>query len=247
MKLRHAGRVLAITSLLVSGNAAAQWTLGAGVISTDASYKGMKSDTLVVPFVGYEGEKFYFRGIEAGYRVNDNRYNQLSVVLTAAPFRFQPDETSDMQLSMLDSRDFSAQLGLKHELMTPYGAITSQAGLDVRGNGHSLSLSYSYPFSRDPQSWQFAPQVGVDYISADYTNYYYGISAAESARSGLPQYESQDAINLFAGVGGSYRLSERWRLFANIRATRISSKIADSPMADGRYSQSAFFAITYAL
>ncbi|MGX5914161.1 MipA/OmpV family protein [Aliidiomarina sp. Khilg15.8] len=247
MKLRHAGRVLMISSLLLSGSAAAQWTIGAGVISTDASYKGMKSDTFAVPFIGYEGERFYFRGIEAGYRLNDNRYNQLSVVLTAAPFRFKPDESSDPQIAMLDSRGFSAQLALKHQLMTPYGALTSQAGVDVRGNGHSASLSYSYPFSRDPQSWQFAPRIGIDYISSEYTDYYYGISAAESLRSGLPEYSSQDALNPFVGVGGSYRFSERVRAFANFRATRISSKIADSPMADGRYSQSAFLAITYAI
>lgn len=247
MKVQHAGCALLVTGLLCSGSAAAQWTLGAGVISADASYKGMKSDTFAVPFVGYEGERFYFRGIEAGYRLNQNRYNQLSLVLTAAPFRFQPGESSDPQIAMLDSRGFSAQFGLKHQLMTPYGGLTSQAGLDVRGNGHSASLSYSYPFSRDPQSWQFSPQVGVDYISSDYTDYYYGISAAESARSGLPEYSSQDAVNPFAGVSASYRISERMRAFANFRTTRISSKIADSPMADGRYSQSAFLAITYAI
>lgn len=247
MKLQHAGHALAMAGLLLSGTATAQWTLGAGVISTDANYKGMDSDTFAVPFIGYEGERFYFRGIEAGYRLNENRYNQLSLVLTAAPFRFQPDESRDPQIAMLDSRGFSAQLAIKHELVTPYGALTSQAGLDVRGNGHSLSLSYRYPFSRDPQSWQFAPQIGVDYISADYTDYYYGISAEESVRSGLPQYSSQDALNPFAGLGGSYRLTEQTRVFANFRATRISSKIADSPMADGRYSRSAFFAITYAI
>ncbi|WP_157982795.1 MipA/OmpV family protein [Aliidiomarina minuta] len=233
------------TALMVGSSAQAQWSLGGAVISTDASYKGLDSDTLVVPLVGYEGERFYFRGIEAGYRLNDSRRNRLSAHVTASPFRFRPRENKDPQLSQLDSRNFSAEAGMSYQMLTRYGEVELRGGLDMRGNGHRFSASYSFPLSRDPRKWQFGPRVGATYISSEYTDYYYGVSAAEAERTGLNEYSSQDAVNPFYGLGGYYRFGDRLSVLGNYRITKISSKISNSPMAEGSRTTTLFVALSY--
>lgn len=234
-----------VIAFIASSSVQAQWSLGGAVISTDASYKGLDSDTLVVPLVGYEGERFYFRGIEAGYRLNNSRRNRLTAHVTASPFRFRPGENKDPQLSQLDSRNFSAEAGMSYQMLSRYGEIEFRAGFDVRGNGHRFQTSYSFPLSRNPRKWQFGPRVGATFISSGYTDYYYGVSATEAERTGLPEYSSQDAVNPFYGLGGYYRFGERLSVIGNYRVTQISSKISDSPMAEGSRTTSLFVALSY--
>ncbi|RUO31781.1 hypothetical protein CWE12_01920 [Aliidiomarina sedimenti] len=249
MKIKKtAVRLSAIATLLVVSSTQAQWNLGAGGISSDASYRGVDRDNFVIPVVGYEGERLYFRGLELGYRLNQasrRSPHQWAVVVTGAPFRFRPNDSRDPQMRLLDSRSFSAELALDYQFSTPFGVFDARAGHDIRGNGHRLSASYAYPLSPNPRKWQLSPSIGVSYISSGYTDYYYGVSATEAERSGLAEYGSQDAFNPNLRLSGYYRIDERWNLFGAISASRLSSKIANSPMADGRYISTAILAVSY--
>ena len=232
----------------------ADWSVGVGGISSDGSFKGVDRDNVAVPLIGYEGERVYFRGLELGYRLNpqspglppqQRSPHEWAIVVTGAPFRFRPSDSSDMQMRELDSRSFSAEVAIDYKYRTPFGVLDLRAGQDIRGNGHRLSASYGYPFSTDFRRWQVGPAIGVTYISSGYTGYYYGISAEESARSGLPEYSSQDAFNPFVRVGGYYAFNEQWRMFGAVTASRMSSKIANSPMAEGRSVSTVILAVSY--
>lgn len=249
---------LAISSLafaaLISAPAQAEWSLGVAGISSDGSFKGIDRDNFAVPMIGYEGERVYFRGLEAGYRLNPQPQNtsmaqrsphEWTVVVTGAPFRFRPRDSDDVQMQQLDSRSFSAELALDYKFRSTFGVADLRAGQDIRGNGHRFSASYSYPISTDFSRWQFSPAIGVTFISSGYTDYYYGVTAEESLRSGLPEYSSQDAFNPFIRLGGYYRFNERWNMFGALVGSRLSSKIADSPMADGRYVNTLIVAVSY--
>lgn len=234
--------------------AQADWSVGVGGISSDGSFKGVDRDNFAVPFIGYEGERVYFRGLELGYRLNpqprdtppqQRSPHEWAIVVTGAPFRFRPRDSSDQQMRQLDSRSFSAELAIDYNYRTPFGMLDLRAGQDIRGNGHRLAASYAYPFSTDFRRWQLSPAVGVTYISSGYTDFYYGVSAAESARSGLPEYSSQDAVNPFVRVGGYYVINPQWRMFGAVTASRMSSKIANSPMAEGRSVNSVIVAVSY--
>lgn len=244
--------LLVLSALLTAPTAYAQWSLGLGGISSDASYKGIDRDNFVIPALGYEGERVYFRGLEVGYRLNPvvrgqgrPPAHQWAVVVTGAPFRFRPEDSTDPQMRLLGSRTFSAEVALDYTFNTPYGSLDARVGHDIKGNGHRLSASYSYPLSTNPRRWQISPSIGVTFISSGYTDYYYGISQTESARSGLPTYSSQDAFNPNVRLSGYYRINERWSMFGALSASRLSSKIANSPMADGRYVNTAIIAATY--
>lgn len=239
---------------LYAAPAHADWSLGIGGISSDGSYKGIDRDNFAIPLVGYEGERFYFRGLELGYRLNpqgrDTPAQQRSphewaVIITGAPFRFRPSDSDDVQMEQLDSRSFGAELAIDYTYRAPFGVLDLRAAQDFRGNGHRLSASYGYPFTTDHSRWQVTPGIGVSFISSGYTDYYYGITSEESARSGLAEYGSQDAFNPFVKLSGYYSINPQWRMFGSITASRMSSKIANSPMADGRNVNSIVFAVAY--
>lgn len=240
--------------LTMSLPAHADWSLGIAGISSDGSFKGIDRDNFAVPMIGYEGERVYFRGLELGYRLNphapDTPREQRSphewtLMVTAAPFRFRPNDSDDLQMRELDSRSFSAELALDYKYRSRFGTAELRAGQDVRGNGHRASASYSYPVSTDFRRWQINPAIGVTFISSGYTDYYYGVTAEESARSGLEEYSSQDAFNPFIRLSGYYRFNQHWNMFGAVVGTRLSSKIANSPMADGRYVNTVILAVAY--
>lgn len=253
-KAKLAAMCLISTTLGFQAAAQAQWSLGAGGISTDASYRGIDRDNFVIPFIGYEGERIYFRGFEAGYRLNpsapgtpvaERSPHEWAIVITGSPFRYRANDSDDPQMRELDNRSISAEIALDYSFRTPYGVWEARVGQDLRGNGHRFSTNYSYPLSPNPMRWQVSPSIGVDFISGGYTDHYYGISLEEAARSALPEYSSQDAFNPFIGVSGYYRFNEKWSVFAAANAARMSSKIADSPMSDDKYINSIVTAVVY--
>lgn len=243
---------LALMSISVPAHA--DWSLGVAGVSSDGSFKGINRDNLAVPMVGYEGERVYFRGFEFGYRLNpqapgtpleQRSPHEWALLVTGAPFRFRPGDSDDLQMRELDSRSFGAEIAIDYKYRSRFGVADLRAGQDLRGNGHRLSASYGYPITTDVRRWQVSPSIGVNFISSGYTDYYYGVSAEESLRSGLDEYSSQDAFNPFIRVSGYYRFNERWNLFGAVVGSRLSSKIANSPMADGRYVNTVVVAVSY--
>ena len=243
-----------VVLLSMSLPAYADWSLGVAGVSSDGSFKGIDRDNLAVPLVGYEGARVYFRGFELGYRLNphalDTPPEQRSphawaLMITAAPFRFRPEDSDDQQMRALDSRSFSAELAVDYKYRSQFGVANVRAGQDIRGHGHRLSASYAYPLTTDIRRWQVSPAIGVTFISSGYTDYYYGVTAEESVRSGLSEYSSQDAFNPFVRISGYYRLNEQWNMFGAVTGSRLSSKIANSPMADGRYVNTLVVAVAY--
>ncbi|MBM7094047.1 MipA/OmpV family protein, partial [Streptomyces sp. S12] len=49
--------------------APSNWSVGIAAGSRTELYAGEGNHTRVIPFFGYEGERFYFRGITAGYHL----------------------------------------------------------------------------------------------------------------------------------------------------------------------------------
>lgn len=247
VSLYKVSAIAGLLSIIVSGPAQAQWSVGGGVVSSDAGYRGIDRDTFFIPVVGYEGERWYFRGIEVGYRLGEPQArspHQWSLVVTGSPYRFKPGDSNDPQMQQLQRRNLSAEVAVDYKYISWLGTIDARVGQDIRGNGHRMSIHYSYPFIAG-ENWRIMPRVGVSFISSGYADYYYGVSAAESIVSGLPEYSSQDAFNPFVGVTGMWQINERTTVLAVVNGTRLSSKIADSPMTDKRYTNTVFTAVSY--
>jgi MipA family protein len=121
-------------------------------------------------------------------------------------------------------------------------AVQVEARQDVaNGNGALVSLRgvYGTPLS---ESWRIDTSVEGTWASEDYMSNYFGIDAADSARSGLSQHNA-DAGFESVGFGGSltYNFSERWSLSGLASYTRLLGDAADSPIVKDQGDKNQLF------
>ncbi|WP_157957814.1 MipA/OmpV family protein [Aliidiomarina celeris] len=227
------------------------WSVGFAVINAQPSYRGDNSSALAVPVINFESERFYFRGIELGYRLGANlsprAAHSFTAIARVVPSSFDPKENRIAELQQLDKRDIRIETGLNYRYRQPWGDINAEVTLNARGldTGYRGAVRYEYGLSKQPLIWQFGPRLGVEYFSEDYVNYFYGISATEAQRSGLAAYSGTDSFNLAAGVGGYFRFSERWTLGGQWNRTFVDENITDSPMSANRDLYTTFIFVSY--
>lgn len=223
------------------------WSTGAAYVSSKQNYRGLTSDSIAVPFIGYESERIYLRGLTAGWIAHRSPQQQLSVTFNAELFRFRPNESNDVQMQQLDRRNLSFTLGLQHRFATRHGSFTTHIKTDVTGRhtGQLATFRYAYPLNRPGQEWQLSPEIGFNYFSQHYVNYYYGVSADESIRSGLNEYRPSSAINPVIGLSGYRYFTPRLSAVASYSLARNDSEISGSPMVRGRSTRALFFGLSY--
>ncbi|MCL5051105.1 MAG: MipA/OmpV family protein [Firmicutes bacterium] len=222
-------------------------SIGAAYVSSNQSYRGLNADSVAVPFLGFEGQQFYIRGLTAGWYLQRDRQQQLAVTLNGELFRFRPTESTDSQMQQLDRRNLSLTLGLQHRYSSRFGVFSSHLKTDITGRheGQLFNFRYGYPLNRPGQAWQVTPEVGFNYYSRSYIDYYYGVSAAEAQRSGFIAYKPSDAINPLVGVNVYRYFTPQLSAITSYTIARNDTSIRNSPMVQGRSTRSLFLAVSY--
>ncbi|MEJ1963724.1 MAG: MipA/OmpV family protein [Gammaproteobacteria bacterium] len=85
----------------------------------------------------------------------------------------------------------------------------------------------------------FTPRVSAAWLSDDYVDYYFGVSATEA----LPlraAYRGEAAVDFEAMLRTTYTFRPRQSLFLNVGVELLDTSIKDSPIVDGS-TQSALF------
>ncbi|OOF28250.1 MipA/OmpV family protein [Salinivibrio sp. IB872] len=234
--------------LLAAGSVSAETRVSAGVLAafSPQPYKDTDTDPLIVPTINVDTDHFYFRGLTAGARLapKDATHN-LVLSTTYDPRRFDPADTDDPQLSLLDKRDTSVVLALAYQYHSPIGRFQALVGEGVTHDRDGLYGEVSWKYGMNRQRWGISPEVGYSYNSSDLNQHLYGISAAEASRSGLSAYEPGSAGHYFIGASGYVMLTERIQLLGGVRYTNLNDSIADSPMVDQSTAASGYLGVNY--
>ena len=135
-------------------------------------------------------------------------------------------------MKQLDNRNISVLGTLGYELDTEWGDLRLRASGDVTGTSDGFLADASYSYTLRAGDFSLTPGAGVLWMSADYTDYYYGISRSESARSGLRYYSPDSGFSPYLKVAAGWALTENWSLYASWTAMFLSDEIKDSPMVD---------------
>lgn len=210
-------------------------------------YKG--HDNLLIPFpmIHWEAKYGYVRGYEAGVFLwtNDNKTQELSTGLRIGRLAFDHDDTDNRQLALLDDRDRALDAYIQYILRTDYGTMGASLAHDVTGNadGFVADIFYRYPIHLGALS--ITPGAGIQWTSADRTDYYYGISSSEARRSGLSSYDPDSTFSAFLSLGSKFMITEQISLFGAIQVNLLGDEVKDSPMVDEDTTTSATFGITY--
>lgn len=175
----------------------------------------------------------------------------------------KPDNIDDPVVSRLREIDGTLRIGGFVETGVPLGGLESlEAGKPVilsariagqqatdtdQGFTGTGSLSLIMPMDR----WTVGTSISTTYASSDYMNTKFGITPADSAASGLPQYNAQAGFkDVGVGFFTSYKLDENWSVNGVARYSRLIGDAADSPIVQQRGTENQGFvglSFTYTL
>ncbi|MET0533130.1 MAG: MipA/OmpV family protein [Steroidobacter sp.] len=214
------------------------WALGAGAVASDSPYAGEGMRVQPIPLVSYQGEKFFFRGITAGWQFIGSESFELAAIAKLRLDGFDIDDLSRQELAangldfrQLEDRDDSLDAGLTGTWSSPLGELEIELLADVTdtSGGQEFSLQYGYPLHLGPTL--VTPNVGVTWLSKDMANYYYGTLDEEVAR-GVVDYKP-DAVTIpHVGVNVMHFFGDNWALLAFLRYSVLPDELEDSPLLE---------------
>jgi outer membrane protein len=218
--------------------------VGAGIIGRSSPYVG--SDTTVlqpIPAITYNGERLQWLGPNLQYGVAGTGWWRLAV---SASYRVGVFEESDsVALAGLGDRDSTLMAGLGLRFEVPGGVNLSlryeHDVLDKIGGGSATArLSKGFQAGR----FRFAPQLQVNWLSAELTNYDFGVPP-EAATAIRPGYNTGSSVSYELGLGSFIELTEDWRIVLNVSTEFLPGQIADSPIVADDHVIKGFAALTY--
>lgn len=228
--------------------AAAEWSVGVGAIVPGSPYLGVSTEVQPLPIVAYEGERLTWRGPSLQYKVTGLGRNQAGwqIGIDLAPNELDTEESSN--LTGIEDRDFSVLAGVSYSLPVAYGNYQFQAQTDISGkhDGQRLTASFERTLINHPQrKWAVTGGLEVEYLSDNYADYYFGVTANEASQSIYTAYSVDSVIQPAATLGGYYLFNQKWRLIANARIQSLSSEIKNSPIVDSSASINGFVGVIY--
>ncbi|MDJ0939144.1 MAG: MipA/OmpV family protein [Woeseiaceae bacterium] len=192
----------------------------------------------LVPLYLYNGKYLFFRGTAGGVHLFKNDNFQFNLL---GRYRFQElDPDRNAFYAGLEERRQTVDAGLEARFRGRYGALNLNYLTDTLGRhkGQSAEISYRYTFDRGTLS--FSPFVSWAWNSDKLTNYYFGVSEAES-RPDLPVYAPGESQSVSFGMNTTWWVTDRIQFFGNLGFTGLDTRVTNSPLVDEDVS-SAFFA-----
>ena len=239
--------VTALTALTATPAQAAPegLSVGFGTHVWFSEYKGVDDVVYPLPLINWEGERLYVHGIEAGAYLFKNAQHEVTLGVGLMPLSFDASDSDDRRVKRLDDRKLSASANLGYALNTEFGRFQAILGVDVLGRSDGILFTgiYSYPMSFG--CTQVIPSVAVTYADANFNDYYYGISAKESARSGLAAYDAGASVTPMLGLHVIHSFDEHWSVYGSSSLTILAKEAKDSPMVEDKVRFGVGAGVTY--
>lgn len=154
-------------------------------------------------------------------------------------------EADAPRLAGLGDIDGTALASLFGSYNQPLYSLRANLVSDVGGNGQGLRMEVDAEgrYVVNP-SLVLSAGPGLTWTNNSYTRTFFGVTAAQSAASGLPKYDTGSGINSVSfSVGANYRLTPQWGLSTRLTARRLQGDAVDSPITEDRMQNSiALFA-----
>jgi outer membrane scaffolding protein for murein synthesis (MipA/OmpV family) len=117
-----------------------------------------------------------------------------------------------------------------------------EARQDVANDNGFLATVRGLYNGRMSENWLLNAFVSSTWADEDYMSSYFGIDAADAARSGLDEFSADEGFkDVSVGGGISYRLFERVSVSVVGLYTRLIDDAADSPVVDDVGNENQFF------
>jgi outer membrane scaffolding protein for murein synthesis (MipA/OmpV family) len=175
-----------------------------------------------------------------GYRFVKERDLQFGVRIGAAPGR---KESVDPHLAGMGDLKASGEAGLFLKAKFGQGYFNGKVSGGSRGSRAELGTGLDFRVS-DADILRMG--VSANWATANYMQTYFGVSAAQSATSGLPEYAAAGGIRNYGfGVSWSHIFSRHWLGNLAVADKRIAGSARNSPLAQSESSSSVSGVMIY--
>ncbi len=223
----------ACAAFALPASAAVTGSAGLGVHVWDAGYRDTDAQVWPVPAMDVETDHFYFKGLEAGGFLIKTDAHRLMLGVSYMGLGFDAGDSDDARMKKLDDRDGSFFANVTYAWRSPLGQITASIGADISGKSEGFMSDVSWMKRFEVAGFGLTPQAGLLLTSEKFNDYYYGISQAESARSGLAAYGADAGVSPYFRLIGDYRITKSISVYAEGAMRVLSDEIKDSPMVEG--------------
>jgi len=199
------------------------------------AFSAEKSNT-VLPYVYADYGAFYARVDTFGYKLAPVGAGHLELVTRLSFEGYQPTH------SAIGKRDRPKPMGVGTFQETPYGGFFAYAFHDASSGGSLVDVSYAAEVQFG--GLHVYPQLGFERRDRRYVDSLYGVSAAESARSGLPTYAANNSVSPNAAVAMEYPLFDSLKLTFQVRKKWLDKSVYESPLVNAKQQTSSFIAVS---
>ncbi len=215
--------------------------VGAAAYGTQSVIRSKGTDSALLPYGFFDYGRFFARVDTFGVKTLPIGYGYLELIGRVSQDGWRADTAA---LAGLADRKTPIPLGIGTFQQTPYGVFILNAFVDAnKSRGALLEATYAAEFKLGRVS--FYPQLGVEYRSAKYANYLYGVTAAESAASGYAAYNAGASTTPVLGLGMDVPLGEPWILSLQLRHKWLDSAVYNSPLVSRKTQDMGFIALSY--
>jgi outer membrane protein len=215
--------------------------VGGAVYSTQSVIRSRGNDNTVLPYGFFDYGKFFARVDTFGVKTMSVGYGYLELVGRVSADGWRANTAT---LTGLTDRKTPLPLGLGTFQETPYGVFILNAFVDVnKSRGALVEATYAAQFNLGRVS--FYPQAGVEYRSTKYSNYLYGVSAAESAASGFAAYSAGASTTPVLGLGVDIPMTGPWVINMQFRRKFLDSAVYNSPLVSRKSQDTGLIALSY--
>jgi outer membrane protein len=159
-----------------------------------------------------------------------------------ARYRFGRDEDASPKLMGMGDVGDSFEMGGFVEWRPGWAVIGLEFGQDVAGGHHGM-IGAAYAGSQLPLGGGFYLEGGaqVTWVSGNYMDRNFGVNAAQSLATGLPEFNPGSGIKDVAGrIGVRFNKWKHWDFTSYVAYSRLMNGAADSPLVRLRGSPNQF-------
>lgn len=221
---------IALTPTTATAN---EISLGFVTSYSPAVYKGLDSNVVPFPMIGYEGEHLFLRGTGIGYSIFPQG-TPLNIILRAQYDSrvLKPEDSDNADIRKLDERKAGALGGVTFQVITTTGKIEASVGSDIALNHNGLYAELVFKETFNMGAWGVTPEIGYAFNDDKLNNHLYGVSANEALNSGFDEFDAGWSGKAFVGLSGYMYISQNIRLISSLRYSKLDSDLAKSPIIE---------------
>jgi len=229
------------TSLVQAKTPNETLALGIGVKYDNLGYRSLDREITPFPFIHYEDQRFFVRGLEFGLHLQQTKTWSLDALAKIRLEGFAAEDSDFFQ--GMNDRDNALEVGLSLGYQLPAGKLNLSLLADASATheGREIKVSYAYPQRKG--NWLIFPKLHVEHQSDDLANYYFGVHRHEATEA-RSVYAPGASLNYGVGLTLGYYLSKQHEFYFDSDYSIYDSAIKNSPIVED--SNSIKFRLRYA-